>query len=110
MEASEVQVVVHPPPLETVYNKRMETKKLTRRSFLSRDVQKLLAKSPHLTRADIAKKLRAKSHSVKAVLFKLVAANKVACEKNAVNMSKTGPRMVNVYFLPTNTEETSNHG
>ncbi len=83
----------------------MENKKRTRRSFLARDVIKLLGRSTNLTRADIAVKLKAKGHSVKAVLFKLVADQKVSCEKGAVTNAKTGPRMVNVYYLTTTVQE-----
>jgi transcription initiation factor IIE alpha subunit len=112
MEAREVPVVVHTAPAQqTVYNPPMDTIKRTRRPFLSRDILKVLKKHPLLTRKEIAIKTRAKGHSVKAVLFKLVAAGKITCEKGTESTAKTGPRMVNVYCLKTEPKiELENHG
>jgi len=83
----------------------MEPQKRTRRPFLSRDILKVLRKHPNLTRREISIKTHAKNHSVKAVLFKLVADQKVSCEKGAVTNAKTGPRMVNVYYLTSTVQE-----
>jgi predicted ArsR family transcriptional regulator len=110
MNASEIQVVVHPPPQETVYNKAMERKPLTRRPYLSRDILRVLKRFPNLTRREIAVKVHAKNHSVKAVLFKLVAAGKIECAKGKNTTAKTGPRMVNVYCLNQQPEAELHHG
>lgn len=83
----------------------MEPKKRTRRPFLSRDILKVLRKHPNLTRKEISVRTHAKSHSVKAVLFKLVASQKIRCEKGKETNAKTGPRLVNVYCV--NSEESA---
>lgn len=112
MSASETQVVVHTAPTqETVYNPQMDKPKWTRRPFLSRDIMKVLKKHPNITRKEIAIRTRAKGHSVKAVLFKLVAAGKISCQKGFESTEKTGPRKLNVYCLnPEPPIELDNHG
>lgn len=109
MEQRETSVVVHTAPQETVYNAPMDKPKRTRRPFLSRDILKVLKKQPNLTRKEIAIKVHAKGHSVKAVLFKLAAAGKIQCNKGKETAAKTGPRMLNVYCLNTQTEAESSH-
>jgi hypothetical protein len=44
----------------------------SRRPKLSRDILALLERQPHMTQAQIARELKAKPHSLKAVLWKLV--------------------------------------
>jgi transcription initiation factor IIE alpha subunit len=88
----------------------MEPQKRTRRPFLSRDILKVLRKHPNLTRREISIKTHAKNHSVKAVLFKLVATNKIKCEKGKETNAKTGPRLVNVYCLTLEESAESSHG
>jgi len=110
MSSREIQVVVHPPPQQTVYNSAMEAKKRRRRPFLSRDILKVLKRTPNLTRSEISIKVHAKNHSVKAVLFKLVASGRVECIKGKPTTAKTGPRMVNVYCLNQQPEAQSQNG
>jgi transcription initiation factor IIE alpha subunit len=97
-------------PHQTVYNSLMEPQKRTRRPFLSRDILKVLTKYPNLTRREISIKTHAKNHSVKAVLFKLVATNKIRCEKGKETNAKTGPRLVNVYCVNLEESAESSHG
>jgi hypothetical protein len=79
---------------QTVYNRRMK-----RRSKLSQDILDLLGRQPNITSAQIAAELKAKPHSLKAVLWKLVhRQNKVVADRSANNLGK-GPKIVNVYCL-----------
>jgi predicted ArsR family transcriptional regulator len=110
MDSREIQVVVHTAPQQTVYNQPMEKKPRRRRPFLSRDIMRVLKKHPNLTRGEISIKVHAKNHSVKAVLFKLVASGKIECVKGKQTTAKTGPRMINVYCLMPQPQAESNHG
>jgi Mn-dependent DtxR family transcriptional regulator len=72
---------------------------MKRRSKLSEDILDLLGRQPNITSAQIATKLKAKPHSLKAVLWKLVhRQNKVVADRSANNLGK-GPKIVNVYCL-----------
>lgn len=110
MDGREIQVVVHTASQQTVYNQPMEPKKRRRRPFLSRDIMRVLKRQPNLTRSEIALKVHAKNHSVKAVLFKLVASGRVECVKGKQTTAKTGPRMVNIYCLMPEPQAESQHG
>ena len=83
-----------PAARSTVYNRRMK-----RRSKLSQDILDLLAREPNITSAQIAAHLKAKPHSLKAVLWKLVnKQNRVIADRSAANLGK-GPKIINVYCL-----------
>jgi hypothetical protein len=72
---------------------------MKRRSKLSQDILDLLAREPNITSAQIAAHLKAKPHSLKAVLWKLVNRDcKVVADKSANNLRK-GPKIINVYCL-----------
>lgn len=72
---------------------------MKRRSKLSQDILDLLQREPNITAAHMCATLKAKPHSLKAVLWKLVnKQNRVIADRSAANLGK-GPKIVNVYCL-----------
>jgi Mn-dependent DtxR family transcriptional regulator len=73
---------------------------MKRRPNLTQDILDLLERQPNLTQAQIAVELKAKPHSVKAVLWKLTQCQgKISATKSAKAATMTGPKVVNVYCL-----------
>jgi len=94
MKLKKVRSVNTTASRQTVYNRGMK-----RRSKLAEDILNLLGRQPNLTSAQIATELKAKPHSLKAVLWKLVnRQNKVVADRSANNLGK-GPKIINVYCL-----------
>ena len=71
-----------------------------RRPRLSKDILSLLESRPNITQFQISQQLKAKPHSIRAVLWKLVhRENKILATKGAKADTMTGPKVVNTYCL-----------
>ena len=80
---------------QTVSKKRPK-----RRPKLSKDILTLLGSQPNITQSQISQQLKAKPHSIRAVLWKLVhRENKILATKGALTATMTGPKVVNTYCL-----------
>jgi len=80
---------------QTVSKKRPK-----RRPKLSKDILALLGSQPNITQSQISQQLKAKPHSIRAVLWKLVhRENKILATKGALTATMTGPKVVNTYCL-----------
>lgn len=72
---------------------------MKRRPKLTQDILALIGRQPNMTQAQISVGLKAKPHSVRAVLWKLVSCEKILATKSARAATMTGPKVVNVYCL-----------
>ena len=70
---------------------------MKRRPKLTIDILTLLKRGTGLTQAQISQQLKAKPHSVRAVLWKLVGQGKISATKSAKAATIPGPKVVNVY-------------
>jgi hypothetical protein len=107
MKASEISDVVHTAPTK---KKTVSKRRVRRRSRLAKDIITLLGKEPNLTHFQICQKIRAKPHSIRSVLWKLVhRQNKIFTTRTGRTDTMTGPRVVYVYCLVSEGQPDERH-